>query len=81
MARWTNWKLRYGEVKSEPLELSDSPTMEVEGDENHVFPVRGYFQRAGIAGESARVARIAQRHRGPLQSSGHALPGSESLLW
>ena len=84
MARWANWKLRHGEVKSEPMELSDSPVVDVEGDENHVFPVRGdgqsaawiHIQRASAAGESARVARTTQWHRGPFEPSGHTLPGS-----
>ncbi|CAK9065018.1 unnamed protein product, partial [Durusdinium trenchii] len=41
LARWEKWRLKSVEVKSEPMELTDSPMEELTEAGQHVFPVRG----------------------------------------
>ena len=67
MARWMNWKLKHGAVKTEPVELSDGPDMEVEAEENHVFPVRG--EGRALHGYISRELALLEKVPG-----WHALP-------
>ena len=82
MARWANWKLRHGEVKSEPLELSDSPEMEVDADENHVFPVRGEGRalHGYISRELALLEKVPGWHALPNGIVVHSSPQATHFL-
>ncbi|CAK9042426.1 unnamed protein product, partial [Durusdinium trenchii] len=66
MARWQNWKLRKGMVKDEPLELSDSPVVDV-AEDNRVFPVRG--EATSLYGFISRELALLEKMPG-----WHALP-------
>ncbi|CAK9080671.1 unnamed protein product [Durusdinium trenchii] len=66
MARWQNWKLRKGMVKDGPMELSDSPVVDVMED-NHVFPVRG--EATSLYGFISRELALLEKMPG-----WHALP-------
>ena len=82
MARWANWKLRHGEVKSEPMELSDSPVVDVEGDENHVFPVRGdgHPRHGYISRELALLEKVPGWHALPNGIVVHSSPQATHFL-
>ena len=70
------------EVKSEPMELTDSPMEELTEAGQHVFPVRGeghslhgfISRELGPAGESAGMARFAEWDSGALESAGNPFP-------
>ncbi|CAK9026497.1 unnamed protein product [Durusdinium trenchii] len=82
MARWANWKLRCGEVKSEPMELSDSPVVDVEVDENHVFPVReeGQSRQGYISRELALLEKVPGWHALPNGIVVHSSPQATHFL-
>ena len=82
MARWANWKLRHGEVKSEPLELTDSPEMEADAGENYVFPVRGEGRalHGYISRELALLEKVPGWHALPNGIVVHSSPQATHFL-
>ena len=82
MARWEKWRLKKIEVKSEPMELTDSPMEELTEAGQHVFPVRGegHSLQGFISREVGLLEKVPGWHALPNGIVVHSSPQATHFL-
>ncbi|CAK9116129.1 unnamed protein product, partial [Durusdinium trenchii] len=82
MARWEKWRLKKIEVKSEPMELTDSPMEELMEAGQHVFPVRGegHSLQGFISRELGLLEKVPGWHALPNGIVVHSSPQATHFL-